>query len=305
MTDDPALFDFNDPGPEEIIAMAEEYEPAARFVGYSGGDDSLVAAHWTMTNVPGCRVLHVNTGIGIERTRQHVRETCDRYDWPLTEIRALEDCGEDYDAIVLKNGFPGPAMHGRMYQRLKERAIRKVVARSKNRRRDKVMISTGIRQDESQRRMGYGDTVVDFVGAQMWVNPLYWRPKSWFMDYIAEHKLPRSPVSQMLGMSGECLCGAFAHPGEKALVRIVDPDTADRIDALEIRVREAGHNWGWEDRPPREAPDDGRQPDMFMPFCRGCEKIGHSPLSTTPAEGHGTNTSDSGGKNNDPRIRSE
>ena len=261
--------------PEEIIAEAMAHKPRAIFVGFSGGGDSLVAAHWMMENVPGCEVFHANTGIGIEATREFVRETCRYYGWPLHEIRAKEDCGQDYRDIVLKHGFPGPAMHHRMYARLKERAVRLLVKRHKQHPRDKVLIATGIHKEESLIRMGYGESNVNFVGSQMWVNHLYWWPKSRFSEYIKAHGLKRNPVSEMLGMSGECLCGAFAHKGEKALVRIVDPETADYLDRLEAEVRAAGHNWGWEDRPPREPPAFTNN-TLLMPFCRGCEKSGEA-----------------------------
>lgn len=260
--------------PEDIIAEAMECRPHSIFVGFSGGDDSLATAHWMMTNVPGCEVFHANTGIGIEATREFVRETCRKYDWPLTEIRAKEDCGQDYRSYVLRFGFPGPAGHQMMYRRLKERCVEKLVRDRKQERLDKILIATGIRRDESLRRMGYGDRVVNTKGAQLWVNPLYWWPKERVMAYIKEHHLERNPVSESLGMSGECLCGAYAHPGEKALVRIVDPDTADYLDRLEEEVRAAGHNWGWEERPPSEPDRDTQTLDMFdMPFCVGCGKI--------------------------------
>ena len=65
------------PGPWEIIAKAlAQFKPIAIYACYSGGNDSLQAVHWAMTNIPGCKVLHINTGIGIERTREHVRKTC-------------------------------------------------------------------------------------------------------------------------------------------------------------------------------------------------------------------------------------
>jgi 3'-phosphoadenosine 5'-phosphosulfate sulfotransferase (PAPS reductase)/FAD synthetase len=255
----------------EIIEHALSFHPVAKFVGFSGGDDSLVTTHWMMTNVPGCRVFHANTGIGIERTRQYVRDTCKSMGWPLTEIRAKEDCGQDYREMVLKHGFPGPGFHGRMYQRLKERCVRLLVKRNKHRRYDKILIATGIRQDESQIRMGYINREVNFVGSQMWVNPLFHWTKSQFHSYIQSHNLPRNPISQILGMSGECLCGAFAHKGEKAMIRIVDPETADYIDQLERDVKAAGHDWGWEDHPPRKSPRV-RKSKQFMPFCIGCTK---------------------------------
>ena len=79
-------------------------------------------------------------------------------------------------------------------------------------------------------------------------------------------------------MSGECLCGAFAKEGEKARIRFIEPELADYLDRLELEVRAAGHNWGWEDRPPRRRADTDTI-DMFTdfrPMCIGCEKIGEA-----------------------------
>ncbi len=257
-------------GPEQITAAAIcSFSPRKVFVGFSGGFDSLVTTHWMMNHVPGCEVFHANTGIGIERTRRYVRETCERYGWPLTEIRAKEDCGQDYDALVVEHGFPGPGHHYKMFQRLKERCAEKLLARNKAKRSDCVMLATGIRQDESARRSGYHYTVIDFRWSLMWVNPFYYKPRSWFSDYIREHKLEQNPVSLTLGMSGECLCGAYAHPGELALVKIACPETYDRIKALEQRVFDAGHSWGWEQSPPRASKSKAGK---FMPMCLGCEK---------------------------------
>ena len=264
--------------PEDILAEEMSHRPVAIYAAMSGGDTSLATAHWMMTNVPGCRVFHANTGIGIEATRAFVRETCEKYGWPLDEIRAKEDCGQDYRKMVLQYGFPGPGHHRKMYSRLKERPVRLLVKRAKQKRADKVLIATGIYHDESAVRMGYGDRNINFVGSQMWVNPLYWWPKAKFMGYLADHRIERNPVAEALGMSGECLCGAYAHRGEKALVRVVCPSTAAYLDDLERDVKAAGHEWGWEGKPPlggaakRAAASNGDRPGVVMPFCPGCEK---------------------------------
>lgn len=259
------------PLPEQIIALAMQYNPVAKFALLSGGNGSLGATHWAMNNVPGCQVAHINTGIGIPRTRQFVHETCEREGWPLTEIRAKEDCGQDYDQIVLRHGFPGPVTHNIMYRRLKERAIEELVRRNKTKRSDKVMLLTGICHDDSQRRSGYGGREITFRGAQMWVNHLYWAGQSWTHRYLNEHRVPRNPVARQLGMSGECLCGAFATLGELNMVRYACPRTAQRIERLQIEVRAAGHDWGWEESPPKPliVNDD---PDLFSPLCVNCLK---------------------------------
>jgi 3'-phosphoadenosine 5'-phosphosulfate sulfotransferase (PAPS reductase)/FAD synthetase len=253
------------------------YEPVARYVGFSGGSDSLATVHWMMENVPDCVALHCNTGIGIERTREFVRDTCRDYGWPLVEVRAKEDCGQDYDELVRERGFPGPDMHKKMYARLKERCIEKVVRDSKTHRMDKVLIATGIRHDESRIRAGYAGREINRRGAQVWINPLYWWTGTDMHRYIKEQGLPKNPVSDTLGMSGECLCGAFAHKGEKELVRVIDPSVVDRIERLEAECLARGMTWGWEQRPP----EGGYNPNQAVmdfeveqPMCVGCGKKG-------------------------------
>jgi 3'-phosphoadenosine 5'-phosphosulfate sulfotransferase (PAPS reductase)/FAD synthetase len=256
--------------PAEIITEAMTHKPVAIRVGFSGGRDSLAITHWMMANVPGCEVFHCNTGIGIERTRQFVRDTCKAMGWPLHEIRAKEDCGQDYDEIVKKHGFPGSYAHKMMFTLLKERPIRELVRRLQTKRGQRVMIAAGVRHDESVRRMGYAGAEVTRNGSLVWASPIYWWSASDRDAYIRAHNLPVNPISQMLGMSGECLCGAFAHKGEKSLVRIVDPGTAARIDALEQEVSALGFNWGWEGKPPKGGRNKAQL--SFHPFCMGCEK---------------------------------
>lgn len=257
--------------PEEIVSAAiSEHRPVAMRVGFSGGRDSLAITHWMMTHYPETEVFHINTGIGIERTRQFVRDTCKEFGWKLHEIRAKEDCGQDYDKLVRKWGFPGKDGHTVMYNRLKERGIEKMV-RECGGRKKRVLIVTGIRHDESRRRMRYGGREVNRKGSQVWCNPIYWWSAAERDDYIKQHNLPINPVSQLLGMSGECLCGAYAHKGEKALVRLVCPETADRIDRLEQEVLARGFTWNWEGSPPKGGHSKD-QIDMWMPMCVGCEK---------------------------------
>jgi hypothetical protein len=263
------MFPVERPSPQEIVARALAYKPVAVFAMLSGGDGSLGATHWCMENIPGCEVLHINTGIGIERTRLFVRETCAEQGWRLTEIRAKEDCGQDYDEIVSQHGFPGPATHKFMYARLKERAVRLAVKQRKTKRSDKVMLLTGICHDDSVRRSGYGGTEVNHVGAQMWVNPMYWAGKSFIHQHLRDVGLARNPVAIELGMSGECLCGAFASKGELAIVRRACPATAARIDELRRRISNR-HPWGWEESPPKDR--DKQTGEMFSPMCVNCLK---------------------------------
>jgi 3'-phosphoadenosine 5'-phosphosulfate sulfotransferase (PAPS reductase)/FAD synthetase len=261
--------------PREIIDRAiEQYKPIAIYAGFSGGDDSLAVVKWMMDNVPGCRPLHINTGIGIEAARVFVRETCKGQGWDLLEIRSKEDCDQDYDELCRRFGFPGPDGHRLMYQRLKERAVYEVARRAKigKPRSAKVLIATGIRHDESLIRMGYAGREVNKVRAQIWANPIYWWTKQHRDEYNAASGLPRSPVAKALGMSGECGCGAFAHPGELARWRAVDPSFGARIDLLQSEVLARGFTWGWEGRPPKGGFNKDQLGLFQHPLCVGCEK---------------------------------
>lgn len=261
--------------PDEIVGAAlEKYDPVGIFVGFSGGRDSIAVTHWMMTNVPGCKVFHANTEIGIERTRQYMRATCAYFRWDLVEIRASES-GENYDELVKEFGFPGPDHHQKMYDRLKGRSVAKLVRDTKRHRMDRVMIASGIRHDESLIRMGYAGGEVNRVGAQVWVNPIYWWDKHQRDAYIEQHRLPVNPVSIELGMSGECGCGAYAHPGELKAWRRVDPAFGERIDRLQAEVLDRGFTWGWDMEPPAGGHNPAQQQldpaVMNAPLCgSGC-----------------------------------
>lgn len=262
------MSDFFARPPQEIIREAiERFRPVRIFAGISGGNDSLALAHWMMKNVPGCELFHIDTGIGLKATRQHLDDACARHGWPLTIIRAKEDCGQDYDELVRKWGFPGPYGHRLMYQRLKERGVRLLVKRAKTKVRDKVLLATGIREDESLIRMGYKDREINRTGAQVWCNPIYWWSRAERDEYLMLNQIVRNPVSEAIGISGECLCGAFAHPGELEKVRKVDPDVAARLDRLHEEIKHK-FPWSWEERPPKAARPLGK----VGPMCIGCEK---------------------------------
>lgn len=263
-----------------------EHQPVAIFVGFSGGYDSLVTTHFATSHESSVRPLHLNTGIGIEKTREFVRRTCGEYGWNLREERTRES----YEGLVLgrvngyPGGFPGPGMHGLMYQRLKERPLRVVIAEAKqgHPRNASVMMITGIRSDESRVRAGYR-RAISKVDSQVWVNPFYFATADHFREYRKVYSLPGNPVKDKCGMSGECLCGAHADKGELVRIRAACPNTADYLEDLEGRVRAAGFPWGYEGCPTKSWLDKKRGQGMLGdwfgeeeavgPMCHSCEKF--------------------------------
>jgi 3'-phosphoadenosine 5'-phosphosulfate sulfotransferase (PAPS reductase)/FAD synthetase len=86
-----------------------EHNPVAIFLMFSGGHDSLTATHvgatWANERRIPFKVAHINTGIGIEQTREFVRETCSEHEWPLVELHADRE-EQTYEYIVRRYGKP-------------------------------------------------------------------------------------------------------------------------------------------------------------------------------------------------------
>lgn len=249
-----------------LEAAIEEYKPVKKYVLFSGGNDSTGLLHRVWTAGLCDAAVHVNTGIGVEQTRDFVRTYCKDLGIPLIEKHPPN---KTYREIVLEHGFPGPGAHRFIYVWLKERAIMELVRESKAAFKDRVMLITGVRKSESTRRMGHVEAVKR-VGAQVWVAPLVDYTKSDLIDYRIENKIPENPVSAILHMSGECLCGAFAKPGELGDLEIFFPETARYIRALEKEVEAAGVKrcqWGAKDK---------RKVDQSEPvgmLCSDCTRL--------------------------------
>jgi 3'-phosphoadenosine 5'-phosphosulfate sulfotransferase (PAPS reductase)/FAD synthetase len=244
---------------DEAIA---KYKPVAILGLFSGGHDSLTAVHVASRHPAFTAAVHINTGIGVPQTRDFVNETCGRQQWLLFEYRAKEDCGQDYVDIVREHGFPGPAQHSKMYIRLKERALRVCIKEFKagHSRRDCVLLVSGVRFQESERRMGYKEPITK-DGSKIWVNIINDWSKADCSSYIAGNNIPRSPVVDLIHKSGECLCGAFAKPGEFKELAFWYPEVATWIENMPTPN---GKCWGWgatAERKKRKAPG---------PMCEGC-----------------------------------
>lgn len=242
---------------------------AAICVLFSGGDDSTVLAHLLRQRAD--YAVHINTGIGIEATREYVRQTCRGWDLPLIEEHPPPGC--TYEELVLDQGFPGPGHHYKMYQRLKERGLRKVRKRLVPRpRQERVLFVAGRRRDESQRRMQVPE--MEREGAIVWVSPLVnWTKRDLNTYRMAHRDVPRNPVSATLHMSGECLCGAFAHEGELDEIGYWYPDTVAQIRELESKVAAAGHPpqrciWGWGGS---ATGPEAEAPSASGPLCTSCD----------------------------------
>ncbi len=227
---------------EVIDAAIKEYNPCRILGLFSGGHDSLTACHVASRHPAFSYAIHINTGIGVPETREFVRNTSAEFGWNLHEYFAL-DYGQNYEEMVAQYGFPGPGQHPTMYRRLKERALRKAMREAKKeaQRNAAVLLISGVRFQESSRRMGYQAPVTK-EDSKVWVNIINDWSKADCNQYLAENNIKRSPVVDKIHKSGECLCGAFAKPGEFEELKFWYPEYAKYIESLTCAK---GKKWGW------------------------------------------------------------
>lgn len=250
-------------GMEQAI---KQFNPRWVFALFSGGGDSRTASYVASLHPRFNGCVFINTGTGIEATRQHVIDTCAEQAWPLKEYKAKENTKADgtpdpmdYEQIVLTHGFPGPIQHRAMYSKLKERAIRMLMREHDG----NVLLVSGAREQESERRMGHG-SVVHKEGRQIWLNIIWNWSKSECSEVLASARIKPNEAALKFGRSGECLCGAFARRGELAALELADPVRAAEIRDLELRVRANGFPWGWEDPGPPQWWIEKNQGQTFM-----------------------------------------
>jgi len=241
----------------------KEFNPIKTYVLVSGGNDSTTCAHLAKTYGPPVDAFaHINTGIGVEETRIFTREFAKWLNTPLIEKQGPRT----YEDLVREHGFPGPGAHRYMYIWLKERALRELRREAQEGQNRRVVFITGVRTAESRRRMAYVEPIRR-EGNTVWVAPIHHFTTEDLMAYRQEHELPRNQVVELLHMSGECLCGAFANPKNKELewLELWYPDVAQRIRRLEQEAKELGHTrcfWG---------PGGDRTNPPPGPLCQGCQ----------------------------------
>lgn len=227
--------------PEEWIEQAKEtHKPVRTVCLFSGGSDSLVLAHRCRDHYD--ELVHIDTGTAVPGVQDHVRKCADDLRKPLRILRqdfdafrllvlgGTDPAGNEWKAL----GFPGPAQHGRAYNRLKERPLRKMLRDLKrgHHRNARVLALSGIRQAESRRRSNRKPITRD--GSLVFVNPLIEWTNEEMADYRTKHDLRLSEVAALLHRSGECQCGSFADEDEREMLRSLWPEWWDtRIAPIE------------------------------------------------------------------------
>jgi len=262
---------------ELLTNVRELPTDATDFALFSGGNDSVVSTHVAYENHDIDFTVYLDTNSGLEANKDHVKDVCERYGWDLliaqspVTLRAFATGTDTRQAL----GFPGPGVHSWAYQYFKQRQLRAIATHVDQRPR----YYAGVRTHESQRRMNNVDGETDEGERWMWVNPIWnWRDGQ-VDDYRADHDLPRNPVAEKIGRSGDCYCGAFANrDAELVELEAHYPEHAEWLKELEQDVQdEIGTDedycfWGFGDMSTSElrglmAEND----DSQMPLCSSCD----------------------------------
>jgi hypothetical protein len=124
---------------------------------------------------------------------------------------------------------------------------------------------------ESKRRMvGIGKHAIEAPRGRLsrcaWANPISGFTTLDLANYRQKHEIALSKPSALIHKSGECLCGAFAKPGELEELEYWFPKTGAYIRQMEKEAQKLGKKycrWGWghDRRSGVAAPG---------PLCQGC-----------------------------------
>lgn len=176
-----------------------------RWVGFSGGTDSLAVTHFAMTNGLAHGVVYCDTGSGLAANLDYVREVCERHGWPLA-IVPPRYC---YEYPAFRYGFPGPDYHSFWFDYCKGKGWRELWTRIDG----SLKLITGVRKAESDKRVKSVTAEVqretgNFRG---WYISPFWQHDDESLDgYIDRYGLKRNPCYSHIGRSGDCYCLAYA-----------------------------------------------------------------------------------------------
>jgi 3'-phosphoadenosine 5'-phosphosulfate sulfotransferase (PAPS reductase)/FAD synthetase len=277
--------------PESILQKAiAMHSPSHIFILVSGGGDSTLTAQKTLEYLESVRysgprqVVSLNTLLFADDwpsfLRSHVKEAGWEYD-PKKLFYTNPD-PDFYEGWVIKYGFPySPRGHLTMQNRLKLRAIEQLVREHKTQvgtrheHYDRIMLVTGFRQLESQKRM-QAKNPIQRKGAQLWVNPLFYYTDEQKNLELLKLGLPMNPYKSELGVSGDCGCGAYARPGEMDIIKKSFPCLGKRLSVLNDKAYKT-HGYGYDEKPPKALAkiQAGQIPFTgdLSPLCAGCKWI--------------------------------
>lgn len=207
--------------------------PSPCYALFSGGKDSFALACALEEQGFLRGVVLLDTGISADTWREDVLKIIESRQWPYEIVPT----SYRYEAYVYTYGFPGPGKHGEVMTYLKGRAIRLW-----KKKHPGESLASGVRQAESGRRQTNAVFQSQWEGVTVYAPILKWSTaETWAYVRARGYERPRTYLT--LGISGDCLCGAFAQEHEPGALEEHCPKAAARIAAMT-----PGDGYGWGQR---------------------------------------------------------
>ena len=227
--------------PEGIVDESLKIHGKEKFwVLCSGGKDSISLVDWISKKFPRQfeGVLHINTTMGIEAGRVWLKQYCKEKGWALKIQKPPFDVLE-YIIKEKQMGFPNMWLHGFVMRLAKLDPMKAFLAKHD----DGVGLMSGVRAMESIRRMGNYDSPIDRNEGVFFIKPFFYQTTDQVMEYLVHNGLKKSPISEILGYSGECLDGCFAVPDQLATIGLLDYNLYKKIRDLEAWIDKHGTDY--------------------------------------------------------------
>jgi len=217
--------------PREFV---KEYGIKSLVCCLSGGKDSLVSTHYTLSELDNVTVdkyvAFVDTTVMIPIAVEFVREVCQKFGWHLNILKPKTTFWEQ----VEKKGMPWMKRRWCCYG-LKLQPLFDFI-RDLPPQRASV---TGLRKDESPNRQKKLKKQIVYdrrrkIYAWEYCPILHWTEKD-VLSYIKKHNLP-IPPHYRLGIKETCMCGAFSSVKEIMILKAYFPDLFAKFVEVEKRV---------------------------------------------------------------------
>jgi len=223
---------------------------------FSGGKDSTACVEVLSDENKLAGILSIDTGISAPDWLPFIQAQSARWNVPHEIIKTTAD----YDQLVCKYGFPGPGLHGLFMNYLKGRAVRQFKKRYRSEK-----LASGVRAYESTRRFKKTREWGEFEGVAVWAPLFNWTTEA-VWRFVNERGFKRSPAYEVLCISGDCLCGAYATEMERAAIKAFYPCVDERLKRLETLTNKL---WGW---------GNNKGKRSGAPVCVDCEAQGELAL---------------------------